>query len=847
MQKDPMLNEDFLRVLSEFNHQFVWTKIVSLTLDEDPIEEITGRVSNGSINIDGSSAVRRTCSLTLVAKDVNINDYYWSLKTKFKVYIGLENHINNDYPDIIWFKQGVFLISSFSCSAGINNYTISIQGKDKMSLLNGDFGGVIPSSWDFGTMDETLKDGSIKNTQIPIKDIVFQAVHEYAQEPWQNIIINDLDDYGIELLEYQGTTPFYYIIDATASGDNDSREVAQMVFNPDLLVSVELVDWVNNKPKSLGWTDFDVKISEIEKIADTGKLVAAGASNPPTYSYEKLLEQLDPSGNVTETKNYYRVRIKLKDNDTVYTVAKIERDNGLQVCGYRICDIVYPYDLIGSPGETITSILDKLVQMLGNFEYFYDVDGRFIFQRKRTYLDVTYNNIIGEHDINKEIWVEDKMYNSKYSFVFDENTLISSIQNTPNISNIKNDYSLWGSRKSGDKEYPIHMRYAIDHKPMWYKTINDGLIYVTEEGLKEYTLIKDEYIKEINQELVNQYPDKDTYKIVDWREIIYQMAQDYRRYYRDDDFLINVRENNRWTPRYSIYPKGYTGYEKYYVDFEMNLSQGVVAYWRELYNPEAANENNENVAGRYEVAEGGKVNFIADNTASIWDSEVVYKKGDYVRYREEDDQQYNVYLSLANNNTDIPNSIKTQKWIKKNGDFVYNSNGWNINILNNPEILNFWFDFLDGGDGSDINKYSVNNIGQRTKAANDSTIKSIYFRETPNVIFDFGDEDIQKKWLKPGYSYIKIPNLYKGIFTISSRGKNAMDVVEDYLYQYAYPINAISFNSVPIYYLTPNTLIYLNDKDTGVVGEYILQKYSIQLGFASQMNVNAIQTTKRLY
>lgn len=1039
MQKDPMLNEDFLRALSEFNHQFVWTKIVSLTLDEDPIEEITGRVSNGSINIDGSSAVRRTCSLTLVAKDVNINDYYWSLKTKFKVYIGLENHINNDYPDIIWFKQGIFLISSFSCSAGINNYTISIQGKDKMSLLNGDFGGVIPSSWDFGTMDETLKDGSIKNTQIPIKDIVFQAVHEYAQEPWQNIIVNDLDDYGIELLEYQGTTPFYYIIDATASGDNDSREVAQMVFNPDLLVSVELVDWVNNKPKSLGWTDFDVKISEIEKIVDTGKLVAAGASNPPIYSYEKLLEQLDPSGNVTETKNYYRARIKLKDSDTVYTVAKIERDNGLQVCGYRICDIVYPYDLIGSPGETITSILDKLVQMLGNFEYFYDVDGRFIFQRKRTYLDVTYNNIIGEHDINKEIWVEDKMYNSKYSFVFDENTLISSIQNTPNIANIKNDYSLWGSRKSGDREYPIHMRYAIDHKPMWYKTINDGLIYATEEGLKEYTLIKDEYIKETNQELVNQlqqdkkhfsytktrntnglsedwwevqdwaryyaiiailkegkvpedftqeeleelyypknwltyykstavenlpsysdvakaiggterqknsnsklqmiiqqpdgnwtthgwscshsyfqfipgfrkedengqvkryydaehnkyspmaaisevnegthvyiykpsfpgelsyestqsspedpiiidlsnyYPDKDTYKIVDWREIIYQMAQDYRRYYRDDDFLINVRENNRWTPRYSIYPKGYTGYEKYYVDFEMNLSQGVVAYWRELYNPEAANENNENVTGRYEVAEGGKVNFIADNTAPIWNSEVVYKKGDYVRYREEDDQQYNVYLSLANNNTDIPNSIKTQKWIKKNGDFVYNSNGWNINVLNNPEILNFWFDFLDGGDGSDINKYSVNNIGQRTKAANDSTIKSIYFRETPNVIFDFGDEDIQKKWLKPGYSYIKIPNLYKGIFTISSRGKNAMDVVEDYLYQYAYPINAISFNSVPIYYLTPNTLIYLNDKDTGVVGEYILQKYSIQLGFASQMNVSAIQTTKRLY
>ena len=100
------------------------------------------------------------------------------------------------------------------------------------------------------------------------------------------------------------------------------------------------------------------------------------------------------------------------------------------------------------------------------------------------------------------------MYNSKYSFVFDENTLISSIQNTPNISNIKNDYSLWGSRKSGDKEYPIHMRYAIDHKPTWYKTIRDGLIYVTEEGLKEYTLAKDEYARETDQQLVNQLQNK---------------------------------------------------------------------------------------------------------------------------------------------------------------------------------------------------------------------------------------------------------------------------------------------------------------------------------------------------
>ena len=48
----------------------------------------------------------------------------------------------------------------------------------------------------------------------------------------------------------------------------------------------------------------------------------------------------------------------------------------------------------------------------------------------------------------------------------------------------------------------------------------------------------------------------------------------------------------------SFYEKGYTGYEKYYIDFEMNMSQGVVAYWRELYNP---NDDVKGVNGRYDA------------------------------------------------------------------------------------------------------------------------------------------------------------------------------------------------------------------------------------------------------
>lgn len=796
-EKDPMLDEEFLKELDLYPHKFTWAKIIALNWEEYPMQEITGRITSGSINVDGASAVRRTCSLSLVANDVDINNFYWSLNTKFRVEVGLENWINSDYPDIIWFNQGMFIISSFNCSVGVNNYSISISGKDKMVLLNGDVGGVIPASWDFGTEDETLEDGTIQNNLIPIKDIILQGVHEFAQEPWQNIIVNDLDDYGIELLEYIGDNPLYYII-TEDGGDNDSREVYQMtIYGDDVKCQVRQDAWnVDHREIGTDWGN-EVSISEMAQ-GTTGQLC-----------YEGLMEQLDPTGAVTESENYMPAVVKISGDNGLYRVARISKEDGTHICGYRICDIVYPYDLILSPGETITAMLDKLVQMLGNFEYFYDVDGRFVFQKKRTYLDVSYNNIINEHTINDTVWANSGEYSSKYSYTFDDNILVSSVSNAPNLSNLKNDYSLWGSRKQGDIEVPIHMRYAIDHRPVYYKTW-DGVEYAVGDN-------------------VTRLDPESEVQIVDWREIIYRMANDYRRHYRDDDFLIKIRDNNKYNNYDSYYPKGYTGYEKYYIDFEMNLSQGVVAYWRELYNPEAKGKT---------VIYQPDGSFI-ENTGAEWVENTPYAKGDLVEY------QGNVYRSIENNNTTEPTAADA-KWLVSLGDFSYNSEGWNNDILKNPEMLNFWFDFLD--TTGELNKYSVSNIGQRSKAVNDDKIKAIYFRETPNVIFETEKDNVdQSKWRKPGYAHIKIPVSFNDLFAISSRGKNAMDVVEEYLYTYTYPASAMTLNVVPIYYLTPNTLIYINDKETGAIGEYIMQKFSIQLGLNAQMSINAIETAKRIY
>ena len=147
---DSLYDIDFLYKLSIEKQREIYARITSLTWDEKPIEFIQGKVTGGSINVDGSSAIRRTCNLTLIAKDINIKNIDWGLNTKFKLELGLRNNINKNYPDIIWFKQGLFIITTFNTSISTNNYQISISGKDKMCLLNGDISGTLPHTTDFG-------------------------------------------------------------------------------------------------------------------------------------------------------------------------------------------------------------------------------------------------------------------------------------------------------------------------------------------------------------------------------------------------------------------------------------------------------------------------------------------------------------------------------------------------------------------------------------------------------------------------------------------------------------------------------------------------------------------------
>lgn len=926
---NPLLDKEFLRRLDQQKEREIFARVESLNFREEPVEEITGRVTQGSVTIDGNSAVRRTCSVSLVAEELNIHDYYWGMNTKFKLFVGLKNNIEPKYEDIIWFPQGTYLISSFNTSQSTNNYSISIQGKDKMCMLNGEIGGAITAlSVDFGTVDTIQEDGTTVTEKYLLKDIIREAVHTYAQEPYQNIIINDLDECGAELMEYRGEEPMYFLVDI------DTSEVTNMTMDG-TQDGYYYQRYNKDTDKYDDWSTSTIQIGSLSDEEYDTRTDYLDVETFPTY-----LRTLDDNGNVLHT----------------YTV--IRATAGMAI-GYRLTDLTYAGDLVIQVGGNVTQLLDKIKQMLGDFEYFYDLQGHFVFQRKRTFVNRSWNNIT--QNTEAETYVDPVALTSGVSYNFENSNIITSFANAPNLMNLRNDFSIWGSRKSvTGAEIPIHLRYAIDKKPTFYKTYS-GEIYTTKD-IEEVIPIPDrsrlpEILKdgyeaewwdihdwaELYKGMTGEYPTgamgmygnrtckidlnayfppapytwnknqplflfdvtpdnglysavhnppsdswtpaqscghsyswfidrsnnegirsfiydptipatvKILYNKVDWREIIYQMALDYMDHHGDDDYLLKIAQNNEDPhTKESYYPTGYTGYENYYTD--------ILGFWRSLYNPTYLNsyETAYLTKSKYTSSPKDFYRPIQCKATDKFDENKTYVKklafGTYevvklnaAHYGNIKDISIFYYLQQCSSS--IPFDPKQIYFVKVTGEYD-SETGWHTTVLEQPELLNFWFDFLDAQDGQLAN-YATYNVGNRPKAENDTNVKAIYFRDTPNVIFvdsEVPDEEMADMHeQKPGYTFIKLPTVMENLFTISAQGKSAFDQLNSHLYNFAYCTESITLNALPIYYLEPNTRIFVKDENSGIEGEYIINRISIPLQYQGTMSISATKVVERLY
>ena len=95
---NPLLDKQFLKDLTLTQQKETYVKIISYDNKGRPQAQLEGCVIGGSINIDGASAARRSCSLTIQTSKNNQDsiyfDLYWSYSTTFRVFIGQKNTIN---------------------------------------------------------------------------------------------------------------------------------------------------------------------------------------------------------------------------------------------------------------------------------------------------------------------------------------------------------------------------------------------------------------------------------------------------------------------------------------------------------------------------------------------------------------------------------------------------------------------------------------------------------------------------------------------------------------------------------------------------------------------------------
>ena len=129
------------------------------------------------------------------------------------------NNINENYPNIIWFSMGYYLITSFNTNFAIGGYNISISGKDKMDA----------TSIDREDTDYTEGIGKdIKGLKIGLpKEFFGEGINEEVKTAIMNKVEElkakgaTVEEFSMPSIDY--ALSIYYIISSAEASSNLAR------------------------------------------------------------------------------------------------------------------------------------------------------------------------------------------------------------------------------------------------------------------------------------------------------------------------------------------------------------------------------------------------------------------------------------------------------------------------------------------------------------------------------------------------------------------------------------------------------------------------------------------------
>ena len=694
-----------------------------------------------------------------------------------------------------------------------------------MVLLNGEVSGHFGQATVLDSIEE-LNEATqtyIKR-KYELKNVIKDLVYTLGGEKLDNIFINDLDELGLKMLKYIGQSDLF------------------------IMQSVDQNTWLPNENSYNLFTN-GLDILKANEEWTVGEV-------PNADDFIQLPKDINSFGfsmfnnDIKNEKTILFKGIIKKDEDAQYFL--LYRLKYGDIAGYEATPMVFNSDLIAQPGETITSALDKIVAMLGSsYEYFYDIYGRFIFQKKKTYLDTSWSPLSFYLDGDSFTLKQDPQ---EFVFEFLDEQLINSININPGIDKVKNDFIVYGQTAKG---YPIHLRYSIDKKPTRYISWDWSSYYSSNEEIGNNTgrpdpnsPIEGTYVNwEVGNEGLVPTSNQKIYKTK--TQTYFSMAN------WNFDRVNNVIEQTSGQPllkvgRYlkignsvhqiiGIENTTLNTRKRIQLDDPMGLLQ--TGRYQILYFTLGNNQDkfSEVQAEHYVDWRELIYQMAKDFHAHGQDSDYIYQmrlrnpvlfqkgKSGYEQYYTDimgfwpDVYRYNIKAPTASGQ-EITKEIV----------------GWNQEKLSDPNTMMYWLEFLEGN--SQFDAISVPNIGDRTKVASNKKSTVLFEPNVPPLLYYIGD---QRPATTLQYTPIQLNDDLKTAFSLASFPTAAKTVIEDELNNYSTFTRSVSLNTVPLYSLDVNRKVRI--KSEKIQGQFIIDRLTIPLQYNGMMSVTLSEITDSLY
>lgn len=137
-----MTNEEIQVCLQKSQVKYV--KLDILNQQDKIVDNLAGLAIDGSYNIDANSALRRTCDIKFILNSkmvISPSSPIW-INKRFRLWLGIKNLLTDE---ILYFNQGIYLISDPVMDIQLIDKTVSIKGYDKMAYFTNDISGQLPN------------------------------------------------------------------------------------------------------------------------------------------------------------------------------------------------------------------------------------------------------------------------------------------------------------------------------------------------------------------------------------------------------------------------------------------------------------------------------------------------------------------------------------------------------------------------------------------------------------------------------------------------------------------------------------------------------------------------------